>query len=79
MNIEPSSFVWKQFKNYLHFYFLLPAIPLSLITAYAHIFIGDAELTEIPEGYVPHNYEYYKVLDWNFYKLIPNIFIIRIR
>lgn len=61
MHIQPSQFVWKTFKDYLHFYFMLGAIPLALITAYANIFIGDAELTDIPEGYTPHHWEYYKV------------------
>lgn len=40
---------------------MLGAIPLTLITAYANIVVGDAELTDIPEGYTPHHWEYYKV------------------
>ncbi|KAH7642264.1 NADH dehydrogenase (ubiquinone) SGDH subunit [Dermatophagoides farinae] len=60
MHIQPSRFVWSTFKDYLHFYFMLGAIPLTLITAYANIVVGDAELTDIPEGYTPHHWEYYK-------------------
>ncbi|OTF70753.1 NADH dehydrogenase[ubiquinone] 1 beta subcomplex subunit 5-like [Euroglyphus maynei] len=60
MHIQPSQFVWKTFKDYLHFYFMLGFIPLTLITAYANIVVGEAELTDIPEGYTPHHWEYYK-------------------
>ena len=55
--------MWDKFKDHLHFYLLLGIIPLTLITAYANIFIGQAQLTEIPEGYTPHYWEYFKV--WN--------------
>ncbi|KPM06536.1 NADH dehydrogenase [ubiquinone] 1 beta subcomplex subunit 5, mitochondrial-like protein [Sarcoptes scabiei] len=60
IHIEPSNFVWNEFKDNLHFYFMLGAIPLFLLTAYAKIFVGEAELAEIPEGYTPHYWEYYK-------------------
>ena len=53
-------------KDYLHFYVFLAAIPLSLVSLYAYIFIGDAELSEIPEGYIPYPWEYEKVEIFNF-------------
>lgn len=58
--IRPSWFGWKQFKNELHFYTLLGVIPLGLIMAYCNIFIGPAQLAEIPEGYEPRHWEYFK-------------------
>ena len=53
--------MWDKFKDHFHFYLLLGIVPLTLITTYANIFIGQAQLTEIPEGYTPHYWEYFKV------------------
>ena len=61
MLIQRSSYLWNSLKDDFHFYFLLGVVPLTLITTYANIFIGSATLTEIPEGYTPHYWEYYKV------------------
>lgn len=61
MLVQPSNFQWNRFKDLLHFYVLLGVIPCTLISLYANIFIGEAELTDIPEGYVPEEHEYYKV------------------
>ncbi|XP_017493014.1 PREDICTED: NADH dehydrogenase [ubiquinone] 1 beta subcomplex subunit 5, mitochondrial-like, partial [Rhagoletis zephyria] len=60
MKIQPSQYMWNGFKDKLHFYLLLGIVPLALITTYANVFIGQATLTEIPEGYTPHYWEYYK-------------------
>lgn len=57
----PSRWQWNKFKDYLHFYVMLGAIPLSLITLYVNVFIGPATLSEIPEGYVPKHWEYFRV------------------
>jgi len=59
MSITPSRFQWKKFKDLSHFYIMLGAIPLGLIVFFVNIFVGPAELAEIPEGYHPQNYEYY--------------------
>ncbi|KAB7502159.1 NADH dehydrogenase [ubiquinone] 1 beta subcomplex subunit 5, mitochondrial [Armadillidium nasatum] len=60
MEIMPSNFSWHQFKDYLHFYLMVGIIPLTLLVTYCNIFIGPAELREIPEGYVPKKWEYYR-------------------
>lgn len=58
MEITPSRFEWTRFKNELHFYVMLGAVPLSLLTLFVNLFIGKAELTDIPEGYEPKEWEY---------------------
>lgn len=65
MVITPSRFQWHKFKDEFHFYTMLGAIPLGLIIIYANVFIGPAELAEIPEDYEPKNWEYYKVYQLN--------------
>merc|ERR550519_759824 len=57
---RPSRWYYDKFKDDLHFYFLLAAIPLSLFTAYMNITVGEAKLVPIPEGYKPKEWEYYK-------------------
>ncbi len=71
MKIQPSQYMWNGFKDKLHFYLLLGIVPLALITTYANVFIGQATLTEIPEGYTPHYWEYYKVCSSS-----PPIFVV---
>lgn len=61
-HITPSRFQYTKFKDDLHFYITLGVVPLGLLILYCNIFIGPATLTEIPEGYEPKNYEYYKVI-----------------
>ncbi|KAK6632958.1 hypothetical protein RUM43_012701 [Polyplax serrata] len=41
-------------------YFYMGCIPIGLIVAYCNIFIGSAQLREIPEGYQPKHWEYYE-------------------
>lgn len=59
MNIEPSNYQWKKFKDTCHFYFLLGAIPTSVVVAIIGI-RSNPELSEVPEGYEPRHWEYYK-------------------
>ncbi|XP_014256191.1 NADH dehydrogenase [ubiquinone] 1 beta subcomplex subunit 5, mitochondrial [Cimex lectularius] len=59
MNITSSRFQWHKFKDLLHFYTLLGLIPVGLIVFYANVFIGPAQLAEIPEDYTPKHWEYY--------------------
>lgn len=59
--IKPSRFQWHKMKDYLHFYFLLGAIPVGIVITWVNVFIGPATLEEIPEGYVPKEWEYLQV------------------
>uniref|UniRef100_A0A1B6GPS2 NADH dehydrogenase [ubiquinone] 1 beta subcomplex subunit 5, mitochondrial n=1 Tax=Cuerna arida TaxID=1464854 RepID=A0A1B6GPS2_9HEMI len=60
MNIEVSRWQWHKFKDLMHYYVLVGAIPLSLICFCVNIFIGPAKLAEIPEGYTPKHWEYHR-------------------
>ena len=60
MYIQREDHVWSRFKDHLHFYVSLGVVPLAIITTYVNITVGQATLTEIPEGYTPHYYEYFK-------------------
>lgn len=61
MAIKPSRWSWNRFKDLLHFYFFLGAIPATAFILYVNLFIGPAKLAEIPEGYTPEPYEYHAV------------------
>ncbi|XP_076086572.1 NADH dehydrogenase [ubiquinone] 1 beta subcomplex subunit 5, mitochondrial-like [Mytilus galloprovincialis] len=55
-----SRSVYNTLKDEFHFFFWVGAIPCILIVAAFNIFGGQGELTDIPEGYQPHHWEYEK-------------------
>eukprot|EP00088_Acartia_fossae_P022336 TRINITY_DN23566_c0_g1_i1.p1 TRINITY_DN23566_c0_g1~~TRINITY_DN23566_c0_g1_i1.p1 ORF type:complete len:171 (+),score=55.99 TRINITY_DN23566_c0_g1_i1:27-539(+) len=57
---RPSRWNWDLFKDHLHFYIMLGAIPIGMWITMANIMKGPAVLSPIPEGYVPQEHEYYK-------------------
>lgn len=59
--IQPSRFQWHKAKDWFHFYFLVGIIPVVTTVFFVNVFIGPATLTEIPEDYVPKEWEYHQV------------------
>lgn len=59
MEITPSNITWKRFKDTFHFYTLISIVPVIVITTIINI-RANPELTEIPEGYEPRHWEYYR-------------------
>merc|ERR1712150_415271 len=60
MVIQPSKYEWTRFKDDLHFYVMLGLVPMGALILYANVFIGPAELSEIPEDYEPKEWEYFQ-------------------
>ncbi|KAK0062900.1 NADH dehydrogenase [ubiquinone] 1 beta subcomplex subunit 5 mitochondrial [Biomphalaria pfeifferi] len=47
-------------KDDLHFYLMLGLLPMAALITYVNIFVGPAELSDIPEGYEPKEWEYHR-------------------
>jgi len=61
MVIVPGRYQWNKFKDFVHFYTLLGAIPIGIGVTLVNVFIGPATLEEIPDGYIPKEWEYHEV------------------
>lgn len=59
MEITPSSFDFQYGKNALHFWTVIAGVPLVVLTMIINT-RANPELSEIPEGYQPRHWEYYK-------------------
>ena len=60
MRMMISEFHERKFFDLFHYYFLIGLVPTFCVVFYANVFVGQATLTEIPEGYEPRHWEYYK-------------------
>lgn len=59
--IQPSRFQWHKTKDWINFYLLLGVVPVGIAITLINVFIGPATLQEIPEDYVPKEWEYLQV------------------
>lgn len=59
--ITPSTFITKKLKDMWHLIGVCSIAFYGSIILYSNIFIGPAQLAEIPEGYNPKHWEYYRV------------------
>jgi len=60
MVVKVSEYTKRRFLDELHYQVCLCAFPFLIIILYANVFVGQATLTEIPEGYEPEHWEYFK-------------------
>ena len=58
--IRPSRWVYDKFKDDVHWYFMLAAIPIGIAITAVNVLVGPAELRPIPEGYTPADWEYHR-------------------
>ncbi|KER33137.1 hypothetical protein T265_00840 [Opisthorchis viverrini] len=58
--VKPSDFLNARALDTLHFYTMLGLVPCLVLVFLVNVFVGPAELTDIPEGYEPRYWEYHK-------------------
>lgn len=59
MDVVPSHYITNKGKDMIHFYSLLGLIPTFIITCICNI-RANPELADIPDGYEPRHWEYFK-------------------
>ncbi|XP_038061591.1 NADH dehydrogenase [ubiquinone] 1 beta subcomplex subunit 5, mitochondrial-like isoform X2 [Patiria miniata] len=58
--VTPTRYSDRRFLKAMRYYILLTGIPCVVGITFVNVFIGPAQLAEIPEGYVPKEYEYHQ-------------------
>eukprot|EP00088_Acartia_fossae_P062307 TRINITY_DN7517_c0_g1_i1.p1 TRINITY_DN7517_c0_g1~~TRINITY_DN7517_c0_g1_i1.p1 ORF type:complete len:174 (-),score=21.94 TRINITY_DN7517_c0_g1_i1:71-592(-) len=56
---RPSRWMYDRFKDDLHFYALLTGIPVGIAITTINLFYSNGQLSAIPDGYTPKEWEYY--------------------
>jgi len=60
MIIRPSQWEYTQWKDEVHFYTMLALVPMAILVTTINVFIGRAELADVPEEYEPKHWEYHQ-------------------
>jgi len=60
LEFVPTNFEWRKFKDHLHFYVMVGALPIITIITAVNLFIGPGELIDTPDDYEPKHWEYFK-------------------
>merc|ERR1711892_848589 len=60
VHIRPSRWVLDKFKDDLHWYFMLAALPIGIAVTAVNVLVGPATLAPIPDGYHPTEEEYHR-------------------
>lgn len=58
--VKVSEYHKRRILDELHYQICLCSIPFMAIILYANVIVGNATLSEIPEGYEPEHWEYFK-------------------
>ncbi|TPP67221.1 NADH dehydrogenase [ubiquinone] 1 beta subcomplex subunit 5 mitochondrial [Fasciola gigantica] len=60
MVVKSSEFMNKKIFDSLHFFVMLGAVPCLMLVFFVNVFVGPAELADIPEGHEPRYWEYHR-------------------